>query len=113
LMKIEAYRFGEIKIDGKVYNHDVVLIGGEVRRWVRKESHNVLWEEVSGFLDFELDVIIIGTGSVGVMKISPAVVSKLREQGVEVIVERTEKAVEVYNKISKEKRVAAVLHLTC
>ncbi len=112
-MKIEKYRFGEITVDGKVYNHDVVLVGGEVRRWVRKESHNVLWEEVSPLLDFEPEVIIVGTGSGGVMGVSPEIVSKLRERGVEVIVERTGRAVEIYNKISKEKRVAAVLHLTC
>lgn len=95
-MKIEAYRFGEIEIDGKLFDYDVVSAGSEVKRWTRKESHNVLWGEVKGLLDF-----------------APEVVDKIRDQGVKVIVERTGRAVEVYDKISKEKKVAAALHLTC
>jgi len=113
LMEIEAYCFGEIKIDGKVYDHDVILAGSEVRRWVRKESHNVLWEEVENLLDFSPEVIIIGTGSVGVMKVSPKIIAKLRERGVEVVVERTGRASEIFDEFSKKKKVVAALHLTC
>ncbi len=112
-MKIDSYRFGQIVIDGKVYEHDVVLAGKEVRRWVRKESHHVFWEDVEGLLDLKPEVVIFGTGAMGVMNVPPEVVSRLQEQGIEVIVERTGKACEVYNEISKEKKVVAVLHLTC
>ena len=112
-MKIEAYRFGEIEIDGKVYEHDVILTGSEVRCWIRKESHNVFWEEVAGLLDFSPEVIVIGTGAVGVMNVPPKVVDRLRHRGVGVIVERTGKACEIFNETSKEKKVAAALHLTC
>jgi len=112
-MKIDSYRFGEIKIDGKVYDHDVILSGSKVRRWVRQESHNVLWEEAGGLLGLRPKVIVIGTGAVGVMNVPPEVVDRLRHRGVEVTVERTGKACEIFNKISKEKKVVAVLHLTC
>ncbi len=120
IMKIDSYRFGQIIIDGKAYDYDVVLVGKEVRRWVRKESHHVLWEDVEGLLDLKPEVVIFGTGSMEVMKVPPEVVSRLQEQGIEVIVERTGRAVEVYNEISKDlprqqagKKVVAALHLTC
>jgi len=112
-MKIEAYRFGEIIVDGKVYDHDVILSGSEVRRWVRRESHNASWEEVEDLLELKPEVVIFGTGAMGVMRVPSEVIDKLRSQGVEVVIEQTERAVEIYNQLSREKKVVAALHLTC
>ncbi len=112
-MKVDSYRFGEITINGKTYDHDVVLVGEEVRRWVRQESHNVLWSEGENLLESQPEAIIFGTGSVGVMNVPSSVVSNLQDQGVEVIVERTGKAAEIFNRVSKKKKVVAALHLTC
>jgi hypothetical protein len=47
------------------------------------------------------------------MSLDDALVEKLESLGIELIVKRTGKAVEEYNKIYKDKRVVFALHLTC
>jgi hypothetical protein len=31
-MRLDGFRFGSIRIDGETYEHDVVIVRGEVRR---------------------------------------------------------------------------------
>jgi hypothetical protein len=55
----------------------------------------------------------VGTGASGLVKILGEVKEKLEEEGIELIEEQTKKACEIYNKLSPQKRVVAVFHLTC
>ena len=47
------------------------------------------------------------------MKVSKETVSHLEAKGIMVYVERTGKAVELFNELQKNKTVIAALHLTC
>ncbi len=113
-MKIEHYSFGKITIDGKTYTSDVIIYPGKVdSSWWRKEGHYLQVVDLVDVINAKPEVLIIGTGYSGVMVVPKETVSHLESKGIEVHVARSEKAVEIFNKLQKEKLVIAALHLTC
>jgi hypothetical protein len=113
-MKIEHYSFGRIIIDGKTYTSDVIIYPGRVdSSWWRKEGHNLQVVDLGDVINAKPQVLVIGTGSSGAMRVSRDTISHLESKGIEVHVERTDKAVELFNKLQKDKIVIAALHLTC
>jgi len=112
--KIEKYSFGEIVIDGKRYSSDVLIYPNRVdSSWWRKEGHNLVIADIKEVLEEKPEVLIIGTGASGVMRVSAEVTRKAKDSGIELIVQPSEKACQEYNKVSSEKKTIACLHLTC
>ena len=113
-MKIDHYSFGHITIDGKKYTSDVIIYPERVDdSWWRKEGHNLHIEDLAGVIEAKPEVVIIGKGSFGVMRVTKEIISFLEAKGIMVYVERTGKAVELFNELQKNKTVIAALHLTC
>ena len=113
-MKIEHYSFGRITIDGKTYTSDVIIYQGRVdSSWWRKEGHNLNIVDLTDVINAKPGVLIVGTGSSGLMKVPKETISHLESKGIKVHVSLTEKAVELFNKLQKVKVVIAALHLTC
>lgn len=113
-MKIEHYSFGSITVDGKTYTSDVIIYPGRVdSSWWRKEGHNLHIVDLTDVINAKPQVLVIGTGASGLMKVLKETLSHLESKGIEVHVERTDKAVELYNKLQKDKIVIAAFHLTC
>ncbi len=113
-MKIEHYSFGKITINGKTYTSDVIIYPGRVdSSWWRKEGHYLQVVDLTDVINAKPEVLIIGTGYSGVMVVPKETISHLESKGIEVHVARSEKAVEMFNKLQKEKIVIAALHLTC
>lgn len=118
--QINSYSFGEIIIDNKQY-HQVLIIGEEVeeRDWERLEkefgtTHRIGEWEKEKLLSNNPEVIIIGTGHQGVLKIDPSLIDLLRKKGIEFFIALTPKAIDIYNQKIKEKRkVNALIHTTC
>ncbi len=113
-MKIESYSFGSILIDGETYTSDLLIFPGKIdTSWWRKRSHKVELEDIPELLQAEMDVIIFGTGAYGLMKIDKKVIRHFADRNIELIIEKTGEAVNIYNEIAKSKKVIAALHLTC
>jgi len=113
-MKIDSYSFGRIVINGKTYTSDVIIYPNRVNAsWRRKEGHLLQFSDMAEVLQAKPDVLVIGTGYAGVMRIPREIVDRIAAQGIEVKVERTAKAVEVYNDLQGAKTVIAALHITC
>lgn len=113
-MKIEHYSFGRITIDGKTYTSDVIIYPGRVdSSWWRKEGHNLNIVDLIDVINAKPEVLVVGTGSSGLMKVPKETISHLESKGITVHVALTEKAVELFNKLQKDKIVIAALHLTC
>jgi len=111
---IDSYSFGKISIDGKEYRTDVIVLQNRVEDgWWRKEGHQLHIEDVEHIPQERLDVLVIGTGAHGMMKVLPETKRFFESKGVEVIIEKTAEACKIYNKLSKSKNVVAALHLTC
>ena len=114
---IDAYSFGSITIDGINYTKDVIITGsGILSLWWRADGHSLLPDDLQKVLKNPPAILIIGTGSFGVMKVPEKTLGFLREKGIEPRVMRTGKAVEEFNSLLKElgpDKVTAALHLTC
>jgi len=113
---IENYRFGEITINGKKYRRDLIILPDKIiDNWWRKEGHNLCIDDLREVLEEDIDILIIGTGYYGFMKVPEKVVNKLKENGIDVIVKSTREACKVFNEMSssKDKKIAAAFHLTC
>jgi hypothetical protein len=113
-MKISHYSFGRIVVDGKSYTSDIIIYPDSVEgSWWRKEGHNLSLDDLKGVIDAEPQVLIIGTGYNGEMKVPDEAVEALSSRGIEVHALRTTQAVELYNRLEQDGNVIAALHLTC
>jgi len=113
-MKIEHYSFGKITIEGMTYTSDVIIYPEKVNTsWWRKEGHNLQVVDLMDVIDANPQILVIGTGATGLMRVPKDTISHLQSKGIEVHVARTGEAVEIFNKLQKDKIVIAAFHLTC
>jgi len=111
---IDDYSFGRMVIDGKTYTSDVIVFPDHVQSsWWREEGHRLSLKDIEDVLVSRPEVLVVGTGSFGAMKVPAAVSGGIKEQGIELIVEKTAVAVRTYNQLSSGKRVIGAFHLTC
>jgi len=112
---IESYRFGEIRVDGVRYTSDLIILPSGVKpNWWRREGHRLSLEDLEEVLREKPEILVIGTGYSGLMRVPKELIEHLRAEGIEVMVQRTGEAWKTYNQLSREgRRVAAALHLTC
>jgi hypothetical protein len=109
---IEEYSFGKIIIENDTYVNDIILLGRDIKPdWRRKTGHSLTKEDLKDVIEYEPELLIIGTGSYGMMDV-PADLQK--ELNFKIIAFSTEKAVSIYNhEINKDEKIAGVFHLTC
>jgi hypothetical protein len=112
MAKVDSSYFGSIIIDGNKFDHDVIVdANGLVRQ--RDSSHEFTKRNVEDLLLLDPEVIVIGTGTAGLMKVHPDVEVAAQMNGVEIVAKKTPDAVKEFNKYSKRKRTIGVFHLTC
>ena len=71
-------------------------------------------EDLEEVWEFKPEVLVIGTGASGVMRVSKDVFTKAKELGIEVISQLTSEAVKSFNScLNQGKKVAGAFHLTC
>jgi hypothetical protein len=118
-MKIESTIFGAITIDGKTYEHDVVVrLSGEIVKRRKKLSKtrygtsHVLSEDEAKFL-FEkgCDQVVIGSGQMGNVHLSPEAEAYFERKGCEVVLKPTPEAIQMFNR-SHARRIG-LFHVTC
>ena len=114
-MHIDSYQFGRIVIDGTAYSSDCLILGGSVRPdWWRKQGHLLTVEDLKPVIAARPSILVVGCGASGMMRVSENIGQVLREQGIELFVASTHKAVERFNELAdKGENVAGALHLTC
>ncbi|HEX2680792.1 MAG TPA: MTH938/NDUFAF3 family protein [Candidatus Acidoferrales bacterium] len=116
-MQIDSFSFGTIRIDGDVYEQDVVIDRGHVRRRKKKPSKQFRAEfghtplSVEEKIPWNCARLIIGTGAQGALPVMPAVLEEAERRGVQLTAVRTQKAIELLRNAGHETN--AVLHITC
>ena len=111
---IESYDFGKVVIDDRIYTSDVIVFPDRVRdNWWREEGHKISIEDLEEIFKEGPEVLVVGTGYSGLVEIPKKTADFVRSNGIRLIAEPTKRATEVYNELSKSKRVVAALHLTC
>lgn len=110
--RIDSTYFGSIIIDGKKFDSDMTICwDGEIQH--RPSSHNFTKEELHDILMKDPEIVIVGTGTGGLMKVDPAAEVLAKLKGVELIQKLSMQAAEEFNKLSRKKKVIAVIHVTC
>ncbi|MCL6583874.1 MAG: MTH938/NDUFAF3 family protein [bacterium] len=114
IMTIDDYTFGSIVIDGLRYDSDVKIFPDRIiSSWWRKEGHLLRIEDIADVLESKPEVLIVGTGYSGCLRVPDSLRRQIADQGIILIVEETTKAWKTYNRLSSVRRVVAALHLTC
>ena len=112
--EIQALRFGRIVIDNVAFNRDVIIFPDRIRSdWRRRDGHNLALEDLAEVLESNPEAIILGRGLFERMKVSDDIRELITEQGIELVVLRTEGASKAYNELRERRRVVAALHLSC
>ena len=117
-MKAKFVTFGEIEIDGKRYDHDVVIDGGKIRKRDKKASK--AYREAYGHTPLSLQEklpwgghqLIVGAGMYGRLPVMPEVGQEAARRKIELVVVPTEEACRLLVDC-KDRDVHAVLHVTC
>ena len=118
-MPIDGTEFGSITIDGKSYEHDVIIrLSGKVekrRKKLSKEkygtSHIISKDEAKFIYEEGSDQLVIGTGQQGNVRLSPEASDYFENKGCEVTLQPTPEAVRSFNQ-SRQKKIG-LMHVTC
>ncbi|MEM3726720.1 MAG: Mth938-like domain-containing protein [Candidatus Bathyarchaeia archaeon] len=114
---IDSYDFGVMVINGKRYTSDLVVFPDKVMSgWWRKEGHRIHVEDLKEVLDHKPlpEVLVVGTGYSGLVKVMPEVDDALKERGIRLIAQPTGEAYKTFNELLRAgKAVAGAFHLTC
>ena len=117
-MQVRLLRFGSIEVEGREYDHDIVIEGGRVQERKKKPSkpyrdefgHTPLSTDEK--LPWGGDRLIIGTGAYGSLPIMPQVFEEAGRRGVDLAAIPTEDACRLIASLDR-RDVHAVLHVTC
>ncbi|MGD9138544.1 MAG: MTH938/NDUFAF3 family protein [Desulfobacterales bacterium] len=112
---IEKFSFGKIIVDGVTYTSDIKIVQGRVvAEWWRKKGHSVDVEDIQDILASNPSALVIGKGQPGLMKTSRSLRSFLEKSHIELIEEKTTRAIRTYNRLLETgKKVSAGFHVSC
>jgi hypothetical protein len=114
MLIIDSYEFGRIVVSGKQYDSDIIIFPDFIKEnWWRKSGHSVHIEDLEEAIAINPEVIVIGTGYYGRVKVLKETMNYVESKGIQLIIENTLKATATYNKLSQVKKAVAALHLTC
>jgi len=113
MVKIDSTIFGEITIDGKVYYSDMT-VWWDGKMEYRDKNHIIDTGEFLSIAKSKPEIIVIGTGQEGILKLGPGVSDLAEERNIEIYAEKTPKAIKMFNAfISDKKKAVCVVHVTC
>ena len=69
--------------------------------------------DLTKIIKYKPEVLIIGTGAYGILKVPSDTKHYIESNGIELIINNTRKACDIYNVLKDKKKVVAALHLTC
>jgi len=115
MILIDDYSFGRIVVNGRIYDHDIIVYPDRVKpNWWRREGHKLYPEDLESVISYKPEYLIIGCGSSCMMDVPSETRKYLEDKGIKVIVLNTYEACKKFNElVSDGVKVVAALHLTC
>jgi len=111
---INAYEFGKITVDGKVYEEDIVIgADGKVGLWVYETHHLADKKSVEPFVGEDTEAAVIGSGESGLMEAPPETMEYFKSKKIETFILPTAEAAKKFNELNGKKKTVAFMHLTC
>lgn len=114
-MRISAYEFGKLTVDGLTYGEDVVIHAGRAACVWHDAAHLLTPADLEGLWDKPPSVLVVGTGFYGRLMVPEETKQAARAHGVEIRSAPTKEAIDLFNSLVAlpTMKVDAVLHLTC
>lgn len=116
-MRFEHYEFGSIRVDGTMFDHDLVIDRGEIRQRKKGPSKELRARYGHTPLSIQEDIpwdcerLVIGSGATGSLPVVDEVAEEAKRRNVELIVMPTAEAIEEFER--SPDGTNAILHLTC
>ncbi|MCX8194132.1 MAG: MTH938/NDUFAF3 family protein [Candidatus Pacearchaeota archaeon] len=118
MVQITETEFGKIVVEGKTYNHDIMIDANGVitkrssvsEKWYGTH-HVICTEEIKELLTTKPQVLIIGLGQYKACRLEQGVERECSKYGTKIIAEATPKAIKIFNET--EARKAGLFHVTC
>jgi len=118
-MRIQSTEFGNIVIDGRKYEFDVLIrLSGEILKRKKKlskkyygNSHTISKDEAKFVHEKGCEELILGTGQYDSVRLSKEAAEYFDKKGCRVIARPTPDAVDRFNESKKEK--IGLFHVTC
>lgn len=111
---IESYEFGAMVVDGQRYTADLIILPERIiPTWWRQEGHQLALPDLKDIVDQAFQVLVIGTGFFGLMKIALEVEREAQLRGWKLIAGNTKKAVRAFNETAAKAKTVGAFHLTC
>jgi hypothetical protein len=113
----EKFSFGSMQIDGRVYDFDLVIDLGEIRKRKKKASKRYRHAYGHTPVSVEEDIpwrcrrLVVGTGAEGRLPVMREVEKDAQRRKVELVVLPTKDAIAILNR--GDLRTNAILHVTC
>ena len=116
-MRFEQFSFGSIEIDSVIYEHDVVIDRGEVRK--RKKKPSKKFRDTYGHTPLSMEEqipwkcqrLVVGTGAYGGLPVMEEVQREAKRRKIELLILPTTQAIETLKQEPDETN--AILHVTC
>jgi hypothetical protein len=116
-MRIDQFTFGSIRIDGVIFEYDVVIARGRVRK--RKKESSKPFRDVFGHTPVSIEEnipwdcrrLVIGTGADGALPVMDEVKQEADRREVELLTVPTSEAIRALQ--AEPKDTNAILHVTC
>ena len=118
VMDVRFLGFGSTEVEGRTYEHDIIIDRGVVRKRSKKPSKP--YRDKFGHTPLSVDEelpwggprLIIGTGAHGSLPIMAEVVEEAARRHIDLVAVPTERACRLILGL-KPREVRAVLHVTC
>ena len=118
-MRINHTAFGEITIDGKTYDHDVIIrLSGEIAKRKKKlskklygTSHIMSKDEAKFVFEKGCRQLILGSGQDGNVRLSPEAGAYFAKKNCEVVIKPTPQAILAFNEAHG--KTIGLFHVTC
>ena len=111
---ITDYKFGQITVNNKCYTSDLIISQGKIiPNWWRKKGHLLQLDDMDEVIKLNPDLLIVGTGCYGVMKIDNSFKKYCKLNNVNISEFTTGEAVKYYNSLKDKSKTVLAIHLTC
>jgi hypothetical protein len=116
-MRIDQFTFGSIRIDGVIYEHDVMIARGRVSKRKKKSSkpfrgafgHTPL--SMNENIPWDCRRLVVGTGADGALPVMDEVKREAARREVALVTVPTREAIRVLQ--AEPNHTNAILHVTC
>ena len=109
---IESISLGKLLFKGKVSRSDTIVYSDHMNtKWWIAGRTIIEPGDLEEVIQAEPEVVVVGLGFMMPLSISDAAVAALEEKGIEVHVEKAEKAAELFNEFTPKKKTIGLFHL--